>query len=311
VYSLAATVYSLLAGRSPFEFADGKNGAADLIRRIEGAPLASTGRGDVPAGLEAVLGRAMDRAPDRRYHSALALARALQQVEVDLLLPPTPLDLPADAVSDSPGFPGAGVAGGAVSAPAAEQEPSDQATRRRPIPSVTPDAPAPVARRVAPAAAPRPRVPRPGVARPGGRGRIVVGVVAGLVVTAALAGVVLTALDRTGSGSDTGAGSSPRPTGAASSSAAPVLAVPSPTAVTGVLAGDGSAVFTWANPDPLTGDRYLWGVVVPGAETVMAVVDEPTATTAPQVAGAQVCIEVAIVRADRRASTTSAVGCAL
>jgi hypothetical protein len=128
-------------------------------------------------------------------------------------------------------------------------------------------------------------------------------------VAGALAGVLLTALDRIGSGADADAGSSVQTAGSGASSAAPVLAVPSPTAVTGVLAGDGSAVFTWANPDPRTGDRYLWGVVVPGAETVMAVVDEPTVTAAPQVAGAQVCIEVAIVRADRRASTTSVVGC--
>ena len=41
VYSLAATVYSLLAGRSPFEIPDGPNTAADLIARIERAPRVS------------------------------------------------------------------------------------------------------------------------------------------------------------------------------------------------------------------------------------------------------------------------------
>ena len=97
VYSLAATVYSLLARRSPFEVLDAPNGAADLIARIERSPVAPTGRGDVPDSLQSVLERAMSKDPDRRYHSALALARALQQVEAELMLPLTPLDLPEDA----------------------------------------------------------------------------------------------------------------------------------------------------------------------------------------------------------------------
>ncbi|WP_250448358.1 serine/threonine-protein kinase, partial [Actinotalea sp. C106] len=105
VYSLAATVYSLLARRSPFEVPDGSNTAADLIMRIERSPLSATGRGDVPESLQAVLARAMDRNPERRHHSALAFARALQQVEAELLLPLTPLDLPEDVTSAVPGGP--------------------------------------------------------------------------------------------------------------------------------------------------------------------------------------------------------------
>ncbi|MCU1431949.1 MAG: serine/threonine protein kinase [Actinotalea sp.] len=133
IYSLAATVYSLLARRSPFEVPDGSNTAADLITRIERSPLAPTGRGDVPDSLQAVLERAMDRVPERRHHSALAFARALQQVEAGLMLPMTPLDLPED-VTDQP-------------EPTARAEPDDdaaqggQATRLRPVRSVSPDAP--------------------------------------------------------------------------------------------------------------------------------------------------------------------------
>src|SRR3712207_2194948 len=49
VYSLGATVYALLAGRSPFEGPGGANGAADLVARIERSPLPVIGRTDVPA----------------------------------------------------------------------------------------------------------------------------------------------------------------------------------------------------------------------------------------------------------------------
>ncbi|KGM14759.1 hypothetical protein N867_16315, partial [Actinotalea fermentans ATCC 43279 = JCM 9966 = DSM 3133] len=127
VYSLAATVYSLLAGRSPFELPGGPNTAADLVSRIERASLPLTGRVDVPSSLEAVLARAMDRDPARRHHSALALARALQQVEAELSLALTPLDL-SDEAGDAatPDRP----------APGEPTPGTDQATRLRPITAV-------------------------------------------------------------------------------------------------------------------------------------------------------------------------------
>ena len=102
VYSLAATIYSLLAGRTPFEVPGGQNTAQQLVARIERAPLPSTGRDDVPAGLQELLERAMAKHPARRFASAAAVARALQQVEADLRLPITPLDL-MDAPDADPG----------------------------------------------------------------------------------------------------------------------------------------------------------------------------------------------------------------
>ena len=96
VYSLAATIYSLLAGRSPFEVPGGSNGPADLIVRIERERLPGTGRTDVPASLQAALARAMEKNPVHRFHSALAFARALQAVELELMLPGTPVELAAD-----------------------------------------------------------------------------------------------------------------------------------------------------------------------------------------------------------------------
>jgi len=304
VYSLAATIYSLLAGRSPFEVPQARNGAADLIGRIENATLTSTGRGDVPASFQAVLARAMDRVPERRHHSALALAHALQQVEVELLLPPTPLDLPTAldvrTPSDRP--------------PAGAVPESDQATRLRPILSVSAsDDPRAAAARpsfaAAAAALAGPGRPPSADRRRRGRSRAIAGVVGSLVVVGALVGVawgVRGAADDATGGTPGGAAG---PSGTGAPSAIALVAVPAPTDLAGRVADDGRAVFTWSNPAPQTGDSYLWGVAVAGEATVLAVVHEPTVSVAPEVPGAPVCLEVSIVRADRRASTEPTVGC--
>lgn len=94
IYSLAATLYTVLAGRSPFEIVGGNNAAFDLITRITREDAPPIGRQDVPQSLENVLRRAMDKRPARRFASALDLGRALQRVELDLHLAPTPIDVP-------------------------------------------------------------------------------------------------------------------------------------------------------------------------------------------------------------------------
>jgi hypothetical protein len=81
VYSLAATVWHLLVGRSPFALPQGPNGVNDLIHRIANTPVPRTGRRDVPPGLERLLSAAMSKAPGDRPASALELARSLQAVE--------------------------------------------------------------------------------------------------------------------------------------------------------------------------------------------------------------------------------------
>lgn len=94
IYSLAATLYTVLAGRSPFEIVGGNNAAFDLITRITREDAPPIGRQDVPQSLENVLRRAMDKRPARRFATALDLGRALQRVELDLHLAPTPIDVP-------------------------------------------------------------------------------------------------------------------------------------------------------------------------------------------------------------------------
>ncbi len=96
VWSLGATVYSLLAGRSPFEDPGGSNSSADLMARIARGRPRPIDRDDVPASLEQLVRRAMSRRPDQRPASALEFARELQAVEAELGLPQTQVEVARD-----------------------------------------------------------------------------------------------------------------------------------------------------------------------------------------------------------------------
>ncbi|GAB3032210.1 hypothetical protein GCM10027052_06330 [Parafrigoribacterium mesophilum] len=96
VWSLAATVYSLLAGRSPFEIPGQSNKSADLISRINRAKTQPIGRSDVPVSLERVLQHAMSRKPESRPASALELVREFQAIETELGVPQTPVEVAMD-----------------------------------------------------------------------------------------------------------------------------------------------------------------------------------------------------------------------
>ena len=95
VWSIGATVYSLLAGHSPFERRErGQNTKEQLRRRIAKASYTPIARTDVPASLQDVLATAMSRDPNRRYRSSLEFAQALRAVQSELDLSPTPLEIP-------------------------------------------------------------------------------------------------------------------------------------------------------------------------------------------------------------------------
>ena len=97
IWGLGATVYSLLAGRSPFERSGtGQNSRDQLKSRIRRAAYTQIGRPDVPASLEAVLARSMSKDPGARHASAAEFAHELQLVQHELGMPHTALDVAVD-----------------------------------------------------------------------------------------------------------------------------------------------------------------------------------------------------------------------
>jgi serine/threonine protein kinase len=96
VWALAATVYSLLAGRSPFEIPGDSNKSTDLISRINRGKPQPIARADVPASLEKLLASAMSRNPRNRPATALELVRGFQSIETELGVPQTPIEVAMD-----------------------------------------------------------------------------------------------------------------------------------------------------------------------------------------------------------------------
>jgi serine/threonine protein kinase len=96
VWALAATVYSLLAGRSPFEIPGDSNKSTDLISRINRGKPQPIARADVPASLEKLLAGAMSRNPKNRPATVLELVRSFQSIETELGVPQTQIEVAID-----------------------------------------------------------------------------------------------------------------------------------------------------------------------------------------------------------------------
>ena len=278
VYSLAATVYTLLAGRSPFEIAGGANDTHTLIARIGRQALPQLTRADVSDQLFAVISRGMAKSLNDRFVSALAFARAMQEVEISMGLAATTIDV-LDATPE-------------LLQPAEE----DGRTRVRPIAIIRPDtsastvtSPKPHVASLQPAdlgdrtqlrAEPAPKLdfspssvvssdtilrelvqagvsatPTEEQADPSGPKR------SRMLLAGALTVVVMTAVglafvlgsptkDR---GGKTLADAAPK--------ADPIAVAevpPTPTGLTGVVGPKGEVTFTWVNAGPAEGDTYLW-----------------------------------------------------
>lgn len=345
VYSLAATLYTLLTDRSPFEVAGASNSEIDVIMRIQTAAVPAIARHDVSPALEGVLARALAKDPAQRPQSALEFARDLQRVQISLGMQPTPVDVVEDEVVEHVDDDGEERTRfrGITSIDAQESPRAETSTRWNPgtlggqptaptygavppnligaPPAATLDAtrmagaaPYPTAPPVgsgsgAPVGAEtvmRPAPPVPvPVEAPAPRSRR--GLVVGLVAAVVVAAAVGIVIAVVLSGG----GEAPE-TQKPAASEAPLDVVDEQKApyITG-LAGrvDGaSAVFTWTNPDPQPGDTYLWRPIVPGEKTTFASTNDPTVTL-PAQQGTKTCIEV-VVRRSAGASTVDGVeGC--
>lgn len=99
VYSLAATVWAMLTGHSPFDV-PGDNDALAVAARVKTMPVPPTGRPDVPESLERILRTALAKQPAQRYGSALEFARALQSVQAELHLSVTTIEVRDERVDD-------------------------------------------------------------------------------------------------------------------------------------------------------------------------------------------------------------------
>jgi serine/threonine protein kinase len=338
VFSLAATVHTLLAGRSPFEIPGRSNGALDLIGRIERGAITAIGRADVPRSLQEVLRKGMAVRPDDRYASAVEFARALQRVELELGYSATSIEVPnLVARGDGP-------------APSDGATPSADAdeTRARSVQTIDaqreagaaagPDADATRARSpqrieaqrgipaddqtvirhggaadavAGPAAArivtedtvvrtkPHPAPGESSAEQPRrSRVGVIVAAVAGVIVVAAVGIAIAFAVAAPSRSSE--AEPNEPPTG---EDAVIAATVPTPVVPPGVPSADGTSVtFAVSHEAAEDGDRYRWQRADGSGD--VAVADAGEIVVAPVTPGQTVCIDVQVQRGSKTSDTT-------
>ena len=286
VYSLAATLWHLLVGRSPFEQPGGDNSAYALMPRIRAVPVPPTGRADVPVSLERLLAHAMAKDPGSRPQTALELARGLQAVEQERRLPRTPV-----VVLDEGG--NTTLAEGPAARPELDR---DRTSVRAPASVAVPDA----ARTPTPAEAAEVDDGPPTIS-----GGVILAVVGVLVV--GLVGALVWALGRDDT-PQAGPSASVR-----SQTAAPTRAVDYPEQpAIDARPGPGTVTFTWNYVGVEDDDFFQLRV----ADSEAAVVDQDVTTvqgkpehTVRAGAGELVCAQVAVSRRSGLTSPRSAIRC--
>ncbi|SDS14760.1 serine/threonine-protein kinase [Microterricola viridarii] len=98
VWGFGATLYSLLAGRTPFEPANGEKVTTEQLRqRIRRAKYTPIVRADVPASLNSALAQMMSLDPRKRPQTMKDCAELLRAVQAEIGLTPTALEVAVDA----------------------------------------------------------------------------------------------------------------------------------------------------------------------------------------------------------------------
>ena len=317
VFSLAATLYTVIAGHTPFEVRGRSNGTLDLIGRIERGAITPIDRTDLPRSLVAVLHKGMSPNRSDRFESAVEFARALQRVELELGYAPTTIDVP-NLVVDAP----------------EKGTDDDDATRARSVSTIeaqpaaavpsapVPDADATVLRAAtpidaqpaaadstvlrprtgasawldaAPAKPPPPIVDRPAATNPLARRNRVVAIVAGSLAAVVIIGIVVS-LSLFGAPGSPAQSAGPSGGGGAVASSAPI---PAPELQSSGPEG-ADYVFTVTNPDPQDGDQFVWQRTDPGADTSNRRSADGRLVVTGYTPGEEICIEASVVRRGRQ-----------
>ena len=285
IFSLAATLFALVMGKSPYEYAYadllGDARGADRAKRLQqivcDKPLPAFHCPEIPAPVGRVLRQALSYAPEDRYYSALEFARAMQRVQREVYG-----HAMRTTVEGVPDFP------------------PDMRQRRESA--------------AKPADLPRTR-------RSWGRPlAVTLAVIAALAaVMAVFVVAVAPHMDATSDtnrvqvhGSGSGGSVSPRndsdPDAAVSSGS-----VPSVTGLAGTYSASGNTVtFTWTNPSPRDGDAYAWSPVGDAENSTdsQGTITESTSVEVDASGEVQTCIQVSLIRKNRQMSDTPAIACA-
>lgn len=287
VYSLAATLYSLLIGHSPFERREGPNDNANLMSRIERGQITALRRPDVPPSLVDILRRALAIEVEKRPVSAMALGRQLQDVQIELRQSPTRLEVmdasPSALVDEQPNDARTLVRPVSVIIPAAVS------ARPHPIqPAVDEDTRRPGAPYASDVSAERRPPPRREAAKMGLPARMAVGLVAALVV----GGVAFALL--AGDGDDEDPNSGPL---RGEDPADPVEVIDVPAAPTVSKSEKGNRVtFTWKQEDPKADDEFKLVFLGDGIDQEAPEYTRERSKTLTVERDATVCLQVSVKR---------------
>jgi serine/threonine protein kinase len=310
VYSLAATVYALLAGHSAFADLSGDASRDKLLARVLQNDITPITRADAPESLVRTLTRSMALRPEHRPDSALAFARYLQEIERELELQLT-LPVVRDAVvpvqhgtvdgdvqapdDDRTRLAPARVVARPVPVPAATGSPDDRTALR--APSVAPHRDPTTSQEPTP----RPVGPDAELTAPEPNDHrwwwvVVVAAVIGVVVVAALA---------RGSGDER----PPTTTAPRRDGTDPFTPTPLPVTDVSVARVDGGAKVSWTSPEDDV-DEFRVSVSVDGVSAPSSVTfaPSPPATVHDVPPSGRVCATVVAVRDDKN-SDASAEGC--